>query len=200
MNYKEKLNEAIDRIRYHRNALNEVEHMILYHLTDLLYPCGENGCPIGPEDYCDDIYYVYAEPKPNEFYRVTAIRNKDGRLQVRLDLSRNTAGDFSDYGFDKDGWMDFYVAHIPDLHFLVDEVEINLEYCDGYQPEPEEKVYDVPFLRSQWTSVRVKAVSKEEALEKATAIFREGHDGDIDWEDVDIPEYDNIAGVQEADQ
>ena len=45
--------------------------------------------------------------------------------------------------------------------------------------------------------VYVDATSPEEAIEKAEAVFNEGHDGWIDWEDIDCPEYDEARGVEE---
>lgn len=137
MDYKERLQEAFNRIKFHRDQMNEAMSAFTHNLADLLWPCGEYGCLIGSEDYCDDIYYLYAEPKPNEFHRVTAIRNKDGRLQVRLDLL--DGGDYSDYKVDENGWMDFSQANVTDLTFLAAEVECNLEYSDGYQPEEEDE-------------------------------------------------------------
>ena len=138
MDYKNRLDEAYDRLRYHRDTMRDAMDRFTYFLTDLLWPCGEHGCLIGSEDYCEDLYYVCAEPKPNEFYRVTAVRNKDGRLQVRLALP--VYGDYSSYGFiNNDGWMDITKAHIADLYFLADEVINNLEYSDGYQPEKEDE-------------------------------------------------------------
>lgn len=61
---------------------------------------------------------------------------------------------------------------------------------------PKVKKYSVPFLRTQWTDVYVEATSPEEAIQKAEAIFNEGHDGDwIEWNDIDCPEYDDVRGV-----
>ena len=194
MDYKERLEEAYDRLNYHRDTMREAMDAFTYFLTDLLWPCGEHGCLIGSEDYCDDIYYLYAEPRPNEFHRVTAIRNKGGRLEVCLDLS--DGGDYSDYKVDENGWMDFNLAHITDLDFLADEVINNLEYSDGYQPQM--KRYAVPFLRSQWTELTVEADNPDDAINKAEQIFREGKDGFVEWEDVDRPEYDKVTGVSEA--
>lgn len=75
------------------------------------------------------------------------------------------------------------------------------EYKPGEEaPKEEEKPmkrYAVPFLRSQWADVYVDATSPEEAIEKAEAVFNEGHDGWIDWEDIDCPEYDEARGVEE---
>ena len=72
------------------------------------------------------------------------------------------------------------------------------EFVKDNEPEEEEKEYDVPFLRTQWADVRVKAVDEADALKKAEAIFQEGKDGWVDWEDVDKPQFDKEHGVQPA--
>lgn len=130
MDYKERLKDASDRLNYHREKIREATDITTYNITDLLWPCGDNGCPIGTEDYSSDIYYVYAEPHPNEFCRVKAIRNKDGHLEVLLAEPNETG---------KDEWMDFNRARVVDIRFLIDEIVFNLEYCDGYQPEKEDE-------------------------------------------------------------
>lgn len=61
----------------------------------------------------------------------------------------------------------------------------------GIRPKAEEpKEYKVPFLRHQWCDVSVKATSREEAVKIAMAVFTEGHDGYLCWEDIDTPELD----------
>jgi hypothetical protein len=69
----------------------------------------------------------------------------------------------------------------------------------GIRPKAEEpKEYKVPFLRHQWCDVVVKASSREEAVKIAMAVFTEGHDGYLCWEDVDVPELDKYAWEQQA--
>ena len=301
MNYQERLNEANEALYGIDDRLFELEKEAIQQIKHILMPCGEHGCLIGSEDFCDDIYYVYAEPKPNEFYRITAIRNKEGKaeseLEVCIDLP--AGGDYSNYGLDEEGWMSFEKAHIADIRFLIEEIRCNLEYSDGYQPEDDDtnlidedgnpyvvekscpagggmdnrcdynaealyafnvlkgydnivayltkkdfvpgcqsdqyeewfkgntkivfelydsslknyaymhtelleepevkktKRYAVPFLRTQWADVYVDATSPEEAIEKAEAVFNESHDGWVDWEDIDSPEYDECRGVED---
>lgn len=66
------------------------------------------------------------------------------------------------------------------------------------EAEAEMRKYNVPFLRSQWCDVVVEARNEREALEKAEDVFRNGHDGYIEWEDVDIPRFDEVTGISEV--
>lgn len=99
-------------------------------IKDILRPCDGQPCPIGTEDFADDIYYVYGEPKPNQLRRVLAIRlNKDtDELEVELDGTPIGA-------MGEDGWTRFESAYIGDVRFLIDEISANIEYADGYQDE-----------------------------------------------------------------
>ena len=58
-----------------------------------------------------------------------------------------------------------------------------------------EQTYRVPFLRTQYCDIEVVASSEDEAIDKAYEIFRSGHD-DIQWEDIDRPEFDDLRGVE----
>lgn len=99
-------------------------------IKDILRPCDGQPCPIGTEDFADDIFYVYGEPKPNQFRRVLAIRlNKDtDGLEVRLEGTPIGL-------MGEDGWTPFGGAYIGDVRFLIDEISANIEYADGYQDE-----------------------------------------------------------------
>ena len=115
----EKLNNALELLNNYNNHLWDEEKEVKSAIKNLLLPCGRGGCSIGTEDYADDIFYIYAEPEPNKFDRVMAIRYFMDELQVLLD----EGGD----------WIDFEKAHISDYRFLIDEISCNLEYADGYQ-------------------------------------------------------------------
>lgn len=77
------------------------------------------------------------------------------------------------------------------------DIKALAELKDKLEAEAEMRKYNVPFLRSQWCDVVVEARNEREALEKAEDIFRNGHDGYIEWEDVDIPRFDEVTGISE---
>ena len=96
-------------------------------IREVLRPCNGGECLIGTEDFADDIFYVYAEPKPSVFRRVLSVRlNKDDEIEVQLE--GEPIGDM-----DNEGWCNFSNAYICDIHFLLDEIASNIEYSDGYQ-------------------------------------------------------------------
>ena len=312
----ENLDTAIDKLGKASICYNDAYREAISTIKEILTPCGTGGCLIGTEDYCSDIYYVYAEPMPNEFRRVMAIRylrNIDA-LEVLIDLQE--PNEYKKLGTDKEGWMPLSRAMVSDILCLMDEIRCNLEYSNGYQDEDDEfeylidedgskynpetsilsggmdircdyneealfayktrktieeitayllskgwikttasyhefrkgnttcffddwrdadseehtdgggyfvcfgteyrpediealtelkqKLYDsmekkkyrVPFLRTQYADVCVDATDERDAIDKAKAIFNEGHDGDIDWEDIYCPEYDKYRGVE----
>lgn len=111
-------------------------------------------------------YLISFEPsKSNDGIMATAIRIADGKAM------------FCVYGTDE-----------RDARIEAENKIDTREMAEN--DEPEIKEYKVPFLRHQWCDVVVTATSPEEAVRKAQAIFTEGHDGFVDWEDVDAPELD----------
>ena len=124
------INESVKQVLSELNwkTLYNAEKKAINVIRDVLRPCNGGECLIGTEDYCaDDIFYVYAEPKPNVFRRVLAIRlNKDDEIEVQLEGEPN--GDMVE-----GGWTPFDRAFIADIHFLLDEIANNIEYSDGYQ-------------------------------------------------------------------
>lgn len=134
MDYREKLAEATETLEGVSRRIYDWEVEAVKEIKRILTPCGEGGCLIGSEDYDDGIYYVYAEPKPNRNFRVTAIRYfpEDDTLQVQLDFAEDSELT-QIYDTDEDGWMAFGRAHISNMRFLLDEICLNLEYSDGYQ-------------------------------------------------------------------
>ena len=98
----------------------------------------------------------------------------------------NTACFFDDWNTEAFKFACFgteYRSELPDAELASEEKPV--------------KRYAVPYLRSQWADVYVDATSPEEAIEKAEKVFRESHDGWIEWEDVDTPELDRERGVKE---
>ena len=127
MDYKERLNEASNAINAILEKIREREKEAIEEIKRILKPCGKGGCLIGSEDYTDDIFYVYAEPEANQFDRVLAIRYFNNKLEVLLDNTNQ--------------WMEFSRARVVDFHLLIDEIVLNLEYSDGYQPDEDEFRY-----------------------------------------------------------
>ena len=313
----ERLETAINKLHKVSVHRSEVFREAIDTIKEILTPCNGGMCLIGSEDYCADLYYLYAEPMPNVFRRVKAIRylrNIDA-LEVLLDLQNEN--EYKELGTDKEGWINFYRVIVSDVGMLLDEVRCNIEYSNGYQDDEEDefeflidedgskynpetstlsggmdircdyneealfayktrktieeitayllskgwikttapyhefrkgnttcffddwrdadpkeytdgggyfvcfgteyrpediealtelkdkieasretKRYRVPFLRTQWTDVYVDAVDERSAINKAEAIFYDGHDGYLDWEDIDRPEYDECRGVE----
>lgn len=125
-------------------TLKKAEETAVEAIKDVLRPCKGDWCPIGTEDFADDIYYVYAEPIQNVFRRVTAIKYDEDSdaLYVCVEFKdEEEAKRFKAVaGSDKDwscGWwyIPFKDAFIADIHFLVDEIEANIEYAEGYYAE-----------------------------------------------------------------
>ena len=125
-------------------TLKKAEEMAVEAIKDVLRPCNGGWCPIGTEDYAEDIYYVYAEPIENEFRRVKAIKydvpTDTLYLCVEFEDENEAKRCKAVVGSNKDwscgGWIiPFKQAFISDLHFLVDEVEANIEYAEGYYAE-----------------------------------------------------------------
>ena len=98
---------------------------------------------------------------------------------------------FDDWDADEKVFCCFGTEFDEDIKALA-ELKAKLE------AEAEMRKYNVPFLRSQWCDVVVEARNEREALEKAEDIFRNGHDGYIEWEDVDIPRLDEVTGISEV--
>jgi hypothetical protein len=186
----EKVSEALDSLRLASNSLLRVREAVVVLIKEVLAPLKGAKCPIGSKDYADDIFYVYAEPNPNQFRRVTGIRYDyiNDHIEVEYENNGRTI------------WETFENAHVEDILFLLDEIKSNIEYCDGYRGEgdDDEEEFAVPFLRTQWTDVKVKAKNAKEARQKAEAIFNQGHDEDVNWADVNRPEFDTIRGVQKS--
>lgn len=97
-------------------------------IKDVLRPCNGGECLIGTEDFADDIFYVYGEPKPNVFRRVLSVRLNKITDELEVQLEGEPIGDMIE-----GGWTPFDRAFIVDIHFLLDEIGSNIEYSDGYQ-------------------------------------------------------------------
>lgn len=99
-------------------------------LKKILEPVGEHGVTITHLDTdCEDEFIAWAEPNPCDFHPVTLIRYWKGNLEVFLS-ERDERGNVKADG----QWVDYDNAHV-DTWFIMDEVEINLEWADGYDSE-----------------------------------------------------------------
>lgn len=123
-----KLETALDILTNEKDNIWFARNEAIIAIKGILLPCGESGCLIGTEDYCDDIFYVRAEPEPNKMRFVTRIRYVDDKLDVQL--AQRNGGELI-----PEGWIPFEQAHIDDVLFLLEEISNNLEYADGYQDE-----------------------------------------------------------------
>lgn len=124
----DKVEKALNALNAAKDAVYYAEKNAINTIKELLTPCGEGGCLIGTEDYCDDIFYVYAEPNPNKMQFVTRIRCVNGELEVLL--AKRNRGELV-----SEDWIRFDLAHIADIQFLLEEIMNNIEYSNGYQEE-----------------------------------------------------------------
>ena len=123
----EKAQFAMKTLSTMAKEMYDAERKAINVIKDVLRPCNGGECLIGTEDFADDIFYVYAEPKQNVFRRVLSVRlNKDDEIEVQLE--GEPIGDMVE-----GGWTPFDRAFIADIHFLLDEIRNNIEYSDGYQ-------------------------------------------------------------------
>ena len=129
----EKVNNAISILDEMSMMMHDAEKKALEAIKDVLRPCKGGACLLGSEDFCDDIFYVYGEPKPNVFRRATAIRLNETTDELELLLEGEPIGYMNE-----DGWTELKHAYIGDVQFLVEEVSNNIEYSDGYQDGEEE--------------------------------------------------------------
>ena len=128
----DRVRKALATLSEQSAKLYDAKKEALNAIKDILRPCKGGKCLVGTEDYCEDIFYAYGEPKPNVFRKVYAIRlNSHDELEVQLE--GEPIGDMDEYG-----WVNFSQAFIGDVEFLVEEVANNIEYSDGYQDGEEE--------------------------------------------------------------
>ena len=126
----EKLKNAFAEIDKLSEKLYSADMEAIELIKDILRPCDGQPCPIGTEDFADDIFYAYGEPKPNQFRRVLAIRLNKDTDELEAQLEGEPIGLMGE-----DGWTPFGGAYIGDIRFLIDEISANIEYADGYQDE-----------------------------------------------------------------
>ena len=130
------MNEKVKTARLMLDVMSKkmynVEKDALEIIKEVLRPCKGQPCLLGTEDYCEDIYYVYGEPKPNEHRRALAIRLNQTTDELEIQLDGEPIG-----GMDEDGWANFRNAYIGDVQFLLEEMQCNIEFSDGYQDDDE---------------------------------------------------------------
>ena len=85
-----------------RERLKMAEDSAILEMTLAL-----EGREIEMDEFVEDEFFVYAEPKKNKFSRVTSIRGRGGVLEVEVE------------GY---GWIPFEEAFITDIHFLLDNI------------------------------------------------------------------------------
>lgn len=151
-------------------------------------------------DYNEEALFAYKTRKTQT--EITAYLTSKGWTLTHdstyLEFKKgNTSVFFDDYEAEEGGYCCFGTEY----EYKTDDgikalAELKDELCKEDE-QPKTKRYAVPFLRTQWADVYVDATSKVEALKKAEAVFNEGHDGWIDWEDVDSPEFDDVRGIEE---
>lgn len=128
------MNEKVKTARLMLDVMSKkmynVEKEALETIKEILRPCKGEPCLIGSEDFCEDIYYAYGEPKPNEFRRVLAIRLNEETDELEVLLDGKPIGDMNE-----DGWTKWSRAFIGDTQFLLEEMQNNIEYSDGYQDD-----------------------------------------------------------------
>lgn len=143
-NKEARLKAAKNYLNMVAGTLKRADDMAVEAIKDVLRPCNGDWCPIGTEDFADDIYYVYAEPIRNVFRRVTAIKYSipSDTLYVCVEFKDEAeakmckAISVNGKNWAEGGWViPFKEAFICDIHFLVDEIEANIEYAEGYYAE-----------------------------------------------------------------
>lgn len=124
-----------EKVRFAKKTLSDMgkemydaERKAINVIKDVLRPCNGGECLIGTEDFADNIFYVYGEPKPSVFRRVLSVRLNKITDELEVQLDGEPIG-----LMDNEGWCNFSNAYICDIHFLLDEIASNIEYSDGYQ-------------------------------------------------------------------
>ena len=131
-------------------------------------------------------------------HETTYIEFRKGNTSVFFDDWREETGEFVCFGTEHHAIPIDKDATLAEMKQIEEDIKdlAELKRKLGGEEKPMKR-YAVPFLRTQWADVYVDATSPEEAIEKAEKVFNEGHDGWIDWEDIDCPEYDEARGVEE---
>ena len=86
-----------------QNLMYEAEENAIKLIKQILAPRKNGGCLIGEEDYCDGMFHLYAEPEPNMFRRVSAIRYDKGKDELELRIITEENGELDAH----EKWIDF---------------------------------------------------------------------------------------------
>ena len=107
-----------NRLQDAYNRLYRVREAVIVIIKEMLTPLDGAKCPIGTKDFVNGRSYLYAEPAPNRFYRVTGIR-----FNANCDIL-----EVEYQGESRVIWKPFEKVHIGDLILLLEELRDNLEF------------------------------------------------------------------------
>ena len=133
MNAKDKLQLASERIAIARDLFAAAEEKAIETLKTILEPAGEDGVSLCPED-CTCGYCPLAEQYPQKIKPITHVRYFDGKLEVFV-AEYKPCEDGEGWEFLPGGEWVGYADAMTDTWYLLDEVDVNLEYANGYQDE-----------------------------------------------------------------
>lgn len=133
MQYGKRLSAAFDKIDAATATMKKAEDNAIATLAEILRPVGEHGVTITCLDDCAEGEFIsLAEVEPLNFKPVTLARYNEKNNQVEVFVS-----EWEEYGksVSAEGeWMNIEDAHV-DIHFLLDNVVVNLEYADYYDED-----------------------------------------------------------------
>lgn len=124
--------EAVHQLAVARQKMCDAEYAAQAALREILKPCGEHGCTVTALGEACGEFIVLAECSPMELKPVTLVRYWKDKLEVFVSEYEQRLGDW--YVLPDGEWVDYTSAH-TDTWFLLDVIEGNLEYADGYDDE-----------------------------------------------------------------
>ena len=127
----EKVQSACAEIERVRTMFYNAEKEARKMLKEILEPAGEQGVSVCPLDYFDTIFVPMSERKPQDFLPVTLIRYWNDKLEVFVSNYEETE-DGARRVLPDGAWVDYAEAYV-DTWLMLDCVDANIEYADGYQ-------------------------------------------------------------------
>lgn len=120
--------KEIERVR---TKFYDAEQEAREMLKRILEPAGEHGVSVCPLDYFDTIFVPMAECEPQAFFPITLIRYWNERLEVFVSNYTETE-DKARIVLPDGTWEDYVDAHV-DTWLMLDCVDANIEWADGYE-------------------------------------------------------------------
>lgn len=133
MQYGERLKTALVRLYSSTVKMKKAEDDAIKTLATVLRPIGEHGVTITCLDDCAEGEFIsIAEVEPFNFKPVALARYNEKNDQVEVFVS-----EWEEYGksvSEEGKWMNIKDANV-DIHLLLDNVKVYLEYADYYDED-----------------------------------------------------------------